>query len=440
MNIHNRRYKKFLFVVFPILVITILWIGAKLASGFSLEFSKIPLYISQIFSLWGITFFTLDLIISTRMKWVEKVFGGLDKAFQLHDRIARVAGVLILAHPILLAITSLSNTDYLIGLFIPFVNPELMRVTGVLSFYIMLLLILLAVFRFLPYQIWKFLHKFMGVAYILAGYHILTVFSDTYFYPPLRLWVFGMLLVGGVFWFYKIFLYRNFGPRFKYTVDEIKQNVDVHELYLKPVRERINFEPGEFVFMRLPGNDRIPSEEHPFTISSPPSWDRIRISFKVYGDYTKDLAMARVGDEVDLYGPYGEFTSYMFDSYKKQIWICGGIGITPFMSMLNYEAFNKDEKDIYFYYTTPDKEHAVYDNEIQSIVDNADDNIRYMNRTDDELGFIDAKWVSEQVGEDLEDYLILVCGPPIMMHNLYHQFVELGVDPYHVVFEDFNFS
>src|SRR5690606_39071489 len=75
---------------------------------------------------------------------------------------------------------------------------------------------------------------------------------------------------------------------------------------------------------------------HPFTIASADRGDRtVTFAIKALGDYTRGLAhRLRAGQPVQVEGPYGRFDFTRGDRHAQQIWIAGGIGITPFLAWL----------------------------------------------------------------------------------------------------------
>ncbi len=76
--------------------------------------------------------------------------------------------------------------------------------------------------------------------------------------------------------------------------------------------------------------------DHPFTIASADRGDR-RVTFeiKALGDYTRGLARRlQAGARMTAEGPYGRFNLAPDDSGRPQIWVAGGIGVTPFLAWL----------------------------------------------------------------------------------------------------------
>lgn len=107
-------------------------------------------------------------------------------------------------------------------------------------------------------------------------------------------------------------------------------------------------ESGQFVFVTFDAREGA----HPFTISSAWSGDgHINFLIKNLGDYTQVLPQSlKVGDPVKVEGPYGQFN---FNSpCPRQIWVGGGIGITPFAARLEELKLQPSEKPINLFYAT----------------------------------------------------------------------------------------
>jgi predicted ferric reductase len=90
---------------------------------------------------------------------------------------------------------------------------------------------------------------------------------------------------------------------------------------------------GQFAFVGL---ERFEGS-HPFTIASADHGDRsLSFQIKALGDYTRQLASrVAVGQAVTIEGPYGRFVLGRQDPKARQIWIAGGIGVTPFLAWLD---------------------------------------------------------------------------------------------------------
>lgn len=95
------------------------------------------------------------------------------------------------------------------------------------------------------------------------------------------------------------------------------------------------FEPGDYVFLRIPGVARY--EWHPFTISSAPERSHLGFHVRALGNWTRALR-GHVEEQrgpltafVD--GPYGSPSAHIFRS-RNVVLVGAGIGVTPFASVL----------------------------------------------------------------------------------------------------------
>src|SRR5262249_194321 len=91
-------------------------------------------------------------------------------------------------------------------------------------------------------------------------------------------------------------------------------------------------------------------EWHPFTISSVPGDSSLSITVKSLGSYTGNmikLLSGQSGVPAMVEGAYGRFSFRNF-SNLNQIWVAGGIGITPFLSMAHDLGEGQCSVDLYY--------------------------------------------------------------------------------------------
>src|SRR5215475_4141865 len=134
---------------------------------------------------------------------------------------------------------------------------------------------------------------------------------------------------------------------------------------MRPVDRRMMYEPGTFVFLRVPEIKGQQKQLHPFSISSSPVERELRVSIRTIGDFTRRLPSLDAATELDVYGPSVGFTSHRFAHFRRIVCIGAGIGITPFLGMLAFELSNHDFRRIWLYYVVRDDQDAVYDSEIR---------------------------------------------------------------------------
>lgn len=438
-----RRYRliQIVAVVIPLVVTTALWLYAKVQLGTEgLDPFRAA---SQILSLWSLTLMAEVMLIAARNRTIERLYGGLDKSYHLHGTLAKWSIGLILAHPFLLMPALVERGIPWTSALIP-IGPwpagfEAARAFGTLAYWGFIALVLLTMFRRIGYQHWLLSHRFMLLLYASAMAHTYLANSDVRAFEPLRDWITffgGAGLVAGI---YKVAFYGWAAQQYAYRVERVEpRGGGIVDLHLRPVGARIAYEPGEFAFISVRGNPAIPSEPHPFSIASSPHRHGLRFAYREVGDYTRALSAIRPGDHVQVYGPYGEFTSYQLDEFKRQVWVGAGIGITPFLAMAGYEAINDDHKSVTWYYAAKSRSDLVFLAEAEALAAASTDQMRVVPFPEDEAGFLTGERILAD-SPDTPDTAYLFCGPPGMMRALRAQLAARGVDPRRVFFEDFNF-
>ncbi|MFN7171414.1 MAG: ferric reductase-like transmembrane domain-containing protein [Fimbriimonadaceae bacterium] len=425
----------------PFLITVVFWLWSKTrVGGWDVSIWQGT---SQILALLVLTSFSILMVIAARNRAVEKLYGGLDKSYKTHGILAKWAIIGMILHPLLLIPVLVGRGIPWYGALVP-IGPwpegyEMARWFGVISFYMFLVLTAMTLWRKIGYQQWLFTHKFMGLAFLFAAIHTYMAASDVKAFEPLRTWVTIMVVAGLSAWVYKSLFYHWAAQQYRYVVDEVNNmGKGIVEIVLSPVRERMNYEPGEFGFISVRGNPEIPAELHPFSFSSSPDRYRLRFSIREAGDYTSKLKHLKKGDPVVVYGPYGEFSSYVLDEFKDQVWIAGGIGVTPFLSMLGHERDEDSHKKITLFYAGNNKSDLVYDPEIEELSVQTSSWLRYVPWLSEKEGFLTADAIEKIVG-NLDDKAFLFCGPPPMMAALKKQLMAKGVPANKIFFEEFNF-
>lgn len=403
-----------------------LWLLSK--NGVEVILKNPELSISQILGLIGIVLMAWVLVLAGRFKIVEDWHGGLDKNYQKHHWIGSAAFVMIINHPILLAIRFVPNWLVVKNYFIP--ANDLAYNLGIFSIYTLILGFILIVFVKLPYDKWKISHKIMGVAFLLGAWHSITIGSDISRYLPLRIWILSWDILGTLSFLYITVLYKFIGPKFDYEVVEVTTNNDITSILMKPISRAMKYKSGQFAYFQF--NDKnISKEVHPFSLTSDPEGDLISISAKKSGDYSSKMGGITTSSKVIVWGAYGRF----FESAKqnsRQIWVAGGIGITPFLSRLK-NLKNQEHKDkVVLYYLTKNKEEAIFNDQFEN-----SDWFEMKNWYSEELGRITVDKIEKNLG-DISDYEWFVCGPEVMMKSLEEQVNQKKLDKSGFNYENFN--
>ncbi len=376
--------------------------------------------LGEVFSSWVVTVFAFNFLMATRAKWVEKLFGGLDKMYLIHRRSGIIAVTLLLAH---FVVVPRDLTAFSPG------KP--------LGFYALILILIGVILsaapifkKKIPYHKWINIHKLMGLFYVMGVIHGGMVNSLIKELPITRIYVFGMAFIGIAAWVYRAFLFNLFNKKLHYKISGISNlGFGMTEVELEPKSKALNFLAGQFAFFNFPSISK--KEQHPFTISSHPHQDKLRITVKSLGDYTKDLdSKIALGDECFVEGPYGHFSS-SYIKEKEQVWIAGGIGVTPFLSLAKDTYTNK----VQLYWCVKTKEEAVYVQELEKV---AAENLNFTFTVwaSDEMGYLTIEKLNLTNHKE-KGYLI--CGPSPLKEALSKQLKGKGVSEGNIYDEEFAF-
>ena len=130
-----------------------------------------------------------------------------------------------------------------------------------------------------------------------------------------------------------------------------------------------DFKPGQAMDV-VPGADLAstqPEARHAFSIVSAPCQNELLIATRMRGSTSKDaLAALPAGAQVTLDGPFGSLGLHKATA-RAGVFIAGGRGITPFMSMLRHAAQQQTPQDLLLLYSNHRPEDAAFLSELQQL-------------------------------------------------------------------------
>lgn len=416
-----------------VVVIQLLALGLILISpGIQNNYGGLSLLLGKVFGVVGMSLFATSLILSARYKFLENIFYGLNKVYERHGQIGKTAFYLMLCHPLLIFYSYFGTFNF--KTFLDFITPKTNTWPinfGILALFLLIVLISLTIYFKPKYHIWKRTHKFMGLAFFLGGLHGFLMPSDLASFLPLKIYMLTLSTLGLFSYVYHTVLGFYTTKKYKYKVREVRDlGENITEVILEPMHEKLNFISGQYAFINF---DSITtgSESHPFSFSSKDGEDTISFTIKNLGDFTSKVKNLETGTMAHLEGPFGKFSYKEADS-KKQIWIAGGIGITPFLSMAKSITHEADYS-IDLYYCVRNEKEAVYLNELLAL---RDEKVNIIPHFSDTMGFINADIIKEKSG--LEEKSIFICSPVFMIKMLKKQFSLKGVPGSSIYSEEFS--
>ncbi|SNQ44247.1 ferredoxin reductase family protein [Cellulophaga lytica] len=350
-----------------ITLITIIWFLTNTLLYIPFDSNLFTKSLDQYTGIIAFSAMTFSMLLATRPLWIEKHLGGLDKIYRLHKWLGILAFSFSILHwlvskfpewwlyldrLIILDATSgatVSSSEP--GAFEEFLESieSLGLQVGEYAFYLTVLFLIMALLKKIPYRFFVKTHIAMAVIYLALVFHAFALMYIDYWTEPIGITMAIMMLVGTVSSFIVLLGLVGKKQKSQGTIQSINTYPDMNmfELIVKSDKWKGHNE-GQFAFLKFEKKEPY----HPFTISS--SWDsktkNISFTIKALGRYTNNLSnKLKIGDFIVLEGAYGNFT--FNDKKESQIWIAGGVGITPFLARMERLAKLDNKQKIDFFYS-----------------------------------------------------------------------------------------
>ena len=380
-----------------------------IAFHFFLIWSLVPLknQIPATFAASAFTAMTLCMVLAARIPRIDRILNGAGRSYRLHRWLGYWAVVTTVVHWI-------KATP--LGKGIVPAWAEFAGQSGEYAAIVMLALIGVAMLQMIPYHIWKFTHYLMGPLYMMVVFHtFFTAIPVTT--GGLLWWVLVAIATIGIMAFLWTII-RHFIPAASYKVSAIyplHQGLDIRVEATKNGQE-LSWQPGQFAMLSSERSGL--REPHPFTICSAPDHSPIRFLVGNNGDYTARLIKnLRIGDMIGIREISGEFNPD-FDERRphRQIWVAGGIGISPFLAAIDAKKpDNGPQIDLFYCYRS--LEHAI---DIETLIAHAERLpqlvVHFLGEA--ESAFFDELTFPTCLSMGWEQAELFVCGPTPLIDSV----------------------
>ncbi len=377
------------------------------------------------FALIGFMILALQFLLAARVKWVERAF-GFDILIRFHKQIALTAAAFLVLHPILLALGG-QGWYLLIGLDLPWYIW-----IGKAALILVLATVLVGMYQGklgLKFETWRLGHDLLAPTVLLLIFiHSWYTGDDLELLPMQVLWVVLLILALSLFVHHR-FLRPKRLRQHPFRVQEVRREIeDVWTVTLVPPEGRTigDYLPGQFHFLTFFRDPALPVEEHHWTISSSPTQkESISSTIKAVGDFTSSIGKTKEGDTAAVHGPFGRFSYLLHPGERDIVFLAGGIGITPLMSMLRHMRDTRDTRKVTLLYANRREEQIIFRQELEAIA--AGDHpklqlIHVLSQPDDDwngdTGHLNGDMIDKYCGQDLSGRSFYICGPTRMAELL----------------------
>ncbi|MCB1866681.1 MAG: ferric reductase-like transmembrane domain-containing protein [Chromatiales bacterium] len=299
----------------------------------------------------------------------------------------------------------------------------------------------------IPYDAWRIAHTLLAVgAFVLAIVHIRA--AGRHLNTPMQQVLWGLYSLG---WLYLVIHIRVIKPWRMHTrpwrVAEVRtESLDSHTLVLEPVGHAgLRFRPGQFAWLTL---DASPwrMREHPFSIASSAEHpERIEFTIKALGDFTRTIGPDALGKSACLDGPYGVFSVDRHPAASGFVFIAGGVGIAPIMSMLRTLAERGDTRPIRLVYCNRRADNVLFRDEIDALRTRLDLEVTHVidephQAKDAVAGPVSETTLTAALAPETRAFEHFLCGPKAMSGQVQQALHRLGVPAGRVHFELFDMA
>jgi propane monooxygenase reductase component len=224
-------------------------------------------------------------------------------------------------------------------------------------------------------------------------------------------------------------------PRTVSTVVEAVEPLtsDIFYLRLKP-EEALEYKPGQYVDINIPGTDLHRSFSMAGT--SPESLE-FMIKYYEGGKFSGLLKDGSVtpGDTIAVTGPYGVFTLRP-SSPRRLLFIGGGAGMAPILSLLRHMHESSSEREAIYYYGARTEADLFHVEELEGLPGAFVPALsEESNGWKGESGLITD--VVERLEDDIAEVDAYVCGPPPMVEAAIALLERMGVPEAHIYYDKF---
>jgi predicted ferric reductase len=409
--------------------------------------------LAMFFGLVAFCYFSLALVLGARVKALDRIFGH-DRILAFHGMIAVSALACALAHAALKLVY--------------FSEPTVQSKLGFLGLVLFLAVILLTVLLMLEtplsrmrpfsapikalkkrvradYTLLKLLHNLAAPAFAIIVVHVILAYSVQETGSRIAFALVTGALALAFYAYHKVarplILLLN-----AHAVSGVtKLSRDIVEVKLAPRRGRpLKYKAGQFAFFRfLSGETGF--GEHPFTISSSPSAEALSLTAKALGDFTAKLGALKENTRCLVDGPYGLF--YPKPNGANLLFVAGGIGITPFLSILRDFAERAEKRTVTLIWSIRLREEAFALKELEAIASRVEgfafrilviDEPAFGKDTADKM--IDADLIRETVARfgSVQRSEAYICGPAPLRRAVYGYLVKAGFKDAQILYESFS--
>ena len=219
-------------------------------------------------------------------------------------------------------------------------------------------------------------------------------------------------------------------------MQKVAESDEITSFYLQPSDGNIlpYYRAGQYISLRVWVEELGLKQPRQYTLSDSPKANYLRISVKredakgelAGGWVSNTLHGLNVGDEIEVTAPTGNF--FLLNTNKKNVFISGGVGLTPMIAMLNQLVEAGVPQAVSFIHACRnEKVHAMkqHIDNVRAQFANVNTFVVYEEGQADATGYLDLANVPADMLDPDADYYL--CGPMVFMQKQYQDLLARGI-------------
>ena len=429
-------------VLYIVIVLLPLFLAAlykpKTDNGFLYE-------VGRGFALISFMVLNFQPLLASRFKWIERPF-GLDIVIRHHKYMAVFATFLLICHPLLLS-TGKKGFSIIIGTGVPW--PVWLGKIAIVVLLANMFFNFVNIKGRLKFEVWRNIHDLLGpLLLVLIFVHSFFQGGDLKNRQLELLWSLMFGVAVSVFIYHRLIRPRLLKKHPYMVIEVAREAKGVWTVKLAPPEgfRRYDYLPGQFQFLTFFRAKGLPVEEHHWTISCSPTEDRyVSSTIKEVGDFTSTIGKTKPGDTASVHAPFGRFSYVLHPEERDLVFIAGGIGMTPLMSMLRHMREMQSEIHVLLLYANKTEEDIVFRRELHEIAAGIRPRLKIIHVLSEagvgwqgESGFIDSGKIERYCGT-LAGKAFYLCGPEGLVDGIIRILRTKGVRDNRIHREIFSF-
>lgn len=359
-------------------------------------------------------------------RWAAAL-GGLEHLYRWHHRSGVLGYLALLLHPLALAWGGRRESARVAWqVLAPWPNDAAVQVGWLALLALMAGMATTFAWR-LRYRAWRGWHFVLGAGVVLALLHVALLLGNE---PVLLV----LAAAGSAALAWRI-VRGDLGVAARpYRVAHVRQlTPQMIETTLEPLADAMPLHPGQFVLAAFGEGPHYAgcAEFHPFTVSSITARAGLALAIKALGPCTQHLQRLQPDTLVRLQGPFGDFLAET--ALAPQLWIAGGVGITPFIARLRQGPL---AQPTHLVYAVRRREDAAFVDELE-IHARRDPRLALHLQVDAAPQPDVASWLEPLA--DLREREVQLCGPPPLVQRVKAELARRGVALARIHSESFDF-